>query len=29
MHLSPASVKREWQTARAWLFREMRKTRKI
>jgi RNA polymerase sigma factor (TIGR02999 family) len=23
MHLSPASIKREWQTARAWLFREM------
>ncbi|MBS1856277.1 MAG: sigma-70 family RNA polymerase sigma factor [Acidobacteria bacterium] len=23
MSLSPASIKREWQTARAWLFREM------
>jgi RNA polymerase sigma factor (TIGR02999 family) len=23
MHLSPASIKREWQTARAWLYREM------
>ena len=23
MHLSPASIKREWQSARAWLFREM------
>ena len=23
MHLSPASIKREWNTARAWLFREM------
>jgi RNA polymerase sigma factor (TIGR02999 family) len=23
LHLSPASIKREWQTARAWLFREM------
>jgi RNA polymerase sigma factor (TIGR02999 family) len=23
MCLSPASIKREWQTARAWLFREM------
>ena len=23
MKLSPASIKREWQTARAWLFREM------
>jgi RNA polymerase sigma factor (TIGR02999 family) len=23
MNLSPASIKREWQTARAWLFREM------
>ncbi len=27
MHLSPASIKREWQTARAWLFREMTRTR--
>jgi len=26
MHLSPASIKREWQTARAWLFREMTRT---
>ena len=23
MTLSPASIKREWNTARAWLFREM------
>jgi RNA polymerase sigma factor (TIGR02999 family) len=23
MNLSPASIKREWNTARAWLFREM------
>jgi RNA polymerase sigma factor (TIGR02999 family) len=23
LHLSPASIKREWQTARAWLYREM------
>lgn len=23
MHLSAATIKREWQTARAWLFREM------
>ncbi|HKA02572.1 MAG TPA: sigma-70 family RNA polymerase sigma factor [Candidatus Solibacter sp.] len=23
LHLSPASIKREWQTARAWLFRDM------
>ena len=23
MKLSPASIKREWNTARAWLFREM------
>ena len=23
MKLSPASIKREWKTARAWLFREM------
>ena len=23
MHLSPASIKREWNTARAWLFRQM------
>src|SRR5205814_7413580 len=23
MQLSPATIKREWQTARAWLFREM------
>ncbi|HTS65624.1 MAG TPA: sigma-70 family RNA polymerase sigma factor [Candidatus Acidoferrales bacterium] len=27
MHLSPASIKREWQTARAWLFREMSSAR--
>jgi RNA polymerase sigma factor (TIGR02999 family) len=26
LHLSPASIKREWQTARAWLFREMTRT---
>ena len=26
MHLSTASIKREWQTARAWLFREMTRT---
>jgi RNA polymerase sigma factor (sigma-70 family) len=26
MHLSPASIKREWQSARAWLFREMTRT---
>jgi RNA polymerase sigma factor (TIGR02999 family) len=26
MHLSPASIKREWQTARAWLFRRMTRT---
>lgn len=26
MNLSPASIKREWQTARAWLFREMTRT---
>ncbi len=26
MHLSPASIKREWQTARAWLFRKMTRT---
>jgi len=26
MGLSPASIKREWQTARAWLFREMTRT---
>ena len=26
MSLSPASIKREWQTARAWLFREMTRT---
>ena len=26
MHLSPATIKREWQTARAWLFREMTRT---
>jgi RNA polymerase sigma factor (TIGR02999 family) len=29
MHLSPASVKREWQTARAWLFREMSAPREV
>src|SRR5438477_491272 len=26
MNLSPATIKREWQTARAWLFREMTRT---
>ena len=26
MHLYPASIKREWQTARAWLFRRMTRT---
>jgi RNA polymerase sigma factor (TIGR02999 family) len=26
LHLSPASIKREWHTARAWLFREMTRT---
>ena len=29
MHLSPASIKREWQTARAWLFREMSAARGV
>jgi RNA polymerase sigma factor (TIGR02999 family) len=29
LHLSPASVKREWQTARAWLFREMSTSRDV
>jgi RNA polymerase sigma factor (TIGR02999 family) len=29
LHLSPASVKREWQTARAWLFREMSAKRDV
>jgi RNA polymerase sigma factor (TIGR02999 family) len=29
MHLSPASIKREWQTARAWLFREMSAARDV
>jgi len=29
MHLSPASIKREWQTARAWLFREMSTARPL
>jgi RNA polymerase sigma factor (sigma-70 family) len=29
MHLSPASIKREWQTARAWLFREMSAARNV
>ncbi len=29
LHLSPASIKREWQTARAWLFREMSSTRGV
>src|SRR5689334_20311202 len=29
MHLSPASIKREWQTARAWLFREMSTQREV
>lgn len=26
MHLSPATVKREWSSARAWLYREILKT---
>jgi len=29
MNLSPASIKREWNTARAWLFREMTRTQTI
>jgi RNA polymerase sigma factor (TIGR02999 family) len=29
MHLSPASIKREWQTARAWLYREMSTARDV
>jgi RNA polymerase sigma factor (TIGR02999 family) len=29
MHVSPASIKREWQTARAWLFREMSAARDV
>jgi RNA polymerase sigma factor (TIGR02999 family) len=29
LHLSPASIKREWQTARAWLFREMSAARGV
>src|SRR5215471_13757834 len=29
MHLSPASIKREWHTARAWLFREMGAARDV
>ena len=29
MDLSPASIKREWNTARAWLFREMTRNQTI
>src|SRR5215471_13227599 len=29
MNLSPASVKREWNTARAWLFREMTRNQMV
>ena len=29
LHLSPASINREWQTARAWLFREMSAPRDV
>lgn len=29
MSLSPASIKREWNTARAWLFREMTRNQAI
>lgn len=29
MHLSSASIKREWHTARAWLFREMSTAREV
>jgi RNA polymerase sigma factor (TIGR02999 family) len=29
LHLSPASIKREWQTARAWLYREMSTAREV
>jgi len=29
MKLSPASIKREWNTARAWLFREMTRSQAI
>ena len=29
MKLSPASIKREWNTARAWLFREMTRNQAI
>jgi RNA polymerase sigma factor (TIGR02999 family) len=29
MHLSSASIKREWHTARAWLFREMSAARDV
>jgi RNA polymerase sigma factor (TIGR02999 family) len=29
MNLSPASIKREWNTARAWLFREMTRNQAI
>jgi RNA polymerase sigma factor (TIGR02999 family) len=29
LHLSPASIKREWHTARAWLFREMSTARDV
>ena len=29
LHLSPASIKREWQTARAWLYREMSAGREV
>jgi RNA polymerase sigma factor (sigma-70 family) len=25
LHISPATVKREWSTAKAWLYRELRK----
>jgi RNA polymerase sigma factor (sigma-70 family) len=24
LHLSPATVKREWSTAKAWLYRELK-----
>jgi RNA polymerase sigma factor (TIGR02999 family) len=26
LHLSPATIKREWSTAKAWLYRELNKT---
>jgi RNA polymerase sigma factor (TIGR02999 family) len=29
MNLSPASIKREWNTARAWLFREMTRNQTV